>query len=118
MANLLSDAKKQQVIALGQLGWTLRRIEQATGVRRETASVYLKADEPLVLGSAEASGHGLVSAIARTVSAADERVNVFGWIRLPSLRRRRYGAASASARSRSPATLKMRVSAPAAPSRR
>jgi len=31
----LSDAKKQQVIALGQLGWTLRRIEAATGVRRE-----------------------------------------------------------------------------------
>src|SRR5437016_12692928 len=43
MTNILSDAKKQQVIALGQLGWTLRRIEQATGVRRETASVYLKA---------------------------------------------------------------------------
>jgi len=28
---------------LGKLGWTLRRIEQATGVRRETASSYLKA---------------------------------------------------------------------------
>jgi len=26
MANILSDTKKQQVIALGQLGWTLRRI--------------------------------------------------------------------------------------------
>src|SRR5437660_12929294 len=35
--------KKQQVIALGKLGWTLRRIEQATGVRRETAGAYLKA---------------------------------------------------------------------------
>ena len=43
MANVLSDEKKQQVIALGRLGWTLRRIQQATGVRRETASVYLKA---------------------------------------------------------------------------
>ncbi len=43
MANILSDAKKQQVIALGQLGWTLRRIEAATGVRRETAGAYLKA---------------------------------------------------------------------------
>ena len=43
MANLLSDEKKQQVIALGQLGWTLRRIEAATGVRRETAGAYLKA---------------------------------------------------------------------------
>ncbi|HEY7650843.1 MAG TPA: IS21 family transposase [Methylomirabilota bacterium] len=43
MANLLSDAKKQQVLALGQLGWTLRRIQAATGVRRETAGAYLKA---------------------------------------------------------------------------
>jgi transposase len=38
----LSEEKKQQVIALGRLGWSLRRIEEATGVRRETASSYLK----------------------------------------------------------------------------
>ena len=43
MSNLLSEAKKQQVIALGRLGWPLRRIEQETGVRRETAGAYLKA---------------------------------------------------------------------------
>jgi transposase len=43
MSNVLSEDQKQQVIALGRLGWTLRRIEQATGVRRETASAYLKA---------------------------------------------------------------------------
>jgi transposase len=43
MSNVLSEEKKQQVIALGKLGWPLRRIEQATGVRRETASAYLKA---------------------------------------------------------------------------
>src|SRR5271167_228543 len=43
MSNVLSEAKKQQVIALGKLGWALRRIEQATGVRRETAGAYLKA---------------------------------------------------------------------------
>jgi hypothetical protein len=42
MSNVLSDEKKQQVIALGKLGSSLRRIEQATGVRRETASIYLK----------------------------------------------------------------------------
>src|SRR5439155_6718182 len=39
----LSHDKRQEVLALGRLGWTLRRIEQATGVRRETASAYLKA---------------------------------------------------------------------------
>ena len=43
MSNALSEDKKQQIIALGKLGWPLRRIEQATGVRRETASAYLKA---------------------------------------------------------------------------
>ena len=43
MSNVLNEEKKQQVIALGKLGWTLRRIEQATGVRRETISTYLKA---------------------------------------------------------------------------
>jgi hypothetical protein len=43
MSNVLSDEKRQQVIALGRLGWTLRRIEQATGVHRETASAYLRA---------------------------------------------------------------------------
>jgi hypothetical protein len=34
MTNILGDAKKHQVIALGQLGWTLRRIEQACRSRR------------------------------------------------------------------------------------
>ena len=43
MSNVLSEEKKQQVIALGRLGWTLRRIQRATGVRRETACAYLKA---------------------------------------------------------------------------
>src|ERR1700722_19415150 len=43
MSNVLNEAKKQQVLALGRLGWPLRRIEQETGVRRETAGAYLKA---------------------------------------------------------------------------
>jgi len=43
MANVLGEEKKQQVLALGRLGWSARRIEESTGVRRETASAYLKA---------------------------------------------------------------------------
>jgi transposase len=43
MANFLGDETKHQILALGRLGWPLRRIEHATGVRRETASAYLKA---------------------------------------------------------------------------
>ena len=43
MSNVLADDKQQQILGLGRLGWTLRRIEAATGVRRETVSAYLKA---------------------------------------------------------------------------
>lgn len=42
MGNVLSKEKREQVIALGRLGWSLRRIEKATGIRRETASEYLR----------------------------------------------------------------------------
>lgn len=42
MSNVLSEDKRQQVIALGRLGWSLRRIERETGVRRETAGGYLR----------------------------------------------------------------------------
>ena len=43
MSNVLSEEKKQQVIALGRLGWSLRRIERAAHLRRETAGAYLRA---------------------------------------------------------------------------
>ena len=43
MSNVLGDTKQQQVLALGRLGWSLRRIEETMTVRRETASAYLKA---------------------------------------------------------------------------
>jgi transposase len=39
----LNEEKKQQAVALGRLGWSLRRIQKAIGVRRETISIYLKA---------------------------------------------------------------------------
>jgi transposase len=42
VSNVLKNEKKQQIIALGKLGWSLRRIQKAVGVRRETASSYLK----------------------------------------------------------------------------
>jgi hypothetical protein len=43
MSNVLDNDKQQQILALGRLGWSLRRIEQALGVRSETISGYLKA---------------------------------------------------------------------------
>ena len=42
MGNVLRREKREQVIALGRLGWSLRRIEEATGVRRETVGEYLR----------------------------------------------------------------------------
>ena len=38
----MSKEKREQVIALGRLGWAERRIQEETGIRRETVSKYLK----------------------------------------------------------------------------
>ncbi|MGD0619778.1 MAG: IS21 family transposase [Bryobacteraceae bacterium] len=43
MSNVLSEEKKQQVMALGRLGWSLRRIEREAHIRRETVGAYLRA---------------------------------------------------------------------------
>jgi transposase len=43
MSNVLDHTTQQQILALGRLGWTLARIQETTGVRRETISGYLKA---------------------------------------------------------------------------
>ena len=42
MANVLNREKQEQIRGLGRLGWSLRRIEEATGARRETVSRYLR----------------------------------------------------------------------------
>lgn len=47
MSNVLNEQEKQQVIALGRLGWSLRRTERETDVRRETASAYRKTGIPV-----------------------------------------------------------------------
>ncbi len=43
MPNYLQMPKQQQILALLDLGWTYRRIEAETGVRRETVSRYARA---------------------------------------------------------------------------
>jgi transposase len=43
VSNVLSKDKREQVIALGRLGWSLRRIEAAVHIRRETIGGYLRA---------------------------------------------------------------------------
>lgn len=43
MSNALDADEQQQIRTLGRLGWTLSRIQAATGSRRETISRYLKA---------------------------------------------------------------------------
>ena len=50
MSNVLADDKHHQIVALGRLGWSLRRIERTTGVRRETISGYFKAAGIVVPG--------------------------------------------------------------------
>lgn len=61
MSNVLSADKKEQVIALGKLGWSLRRIQNATGVRRETISDYLKAAGVAVGGRGRRSAKAAIN---------------------------------------------------------
>ena len=42
MSNVLSEEQKQQVMALGRMGWSRRRIERDTGIYRDTAARYLR----------------------------------------------------------------------------
>ena len=60
MSNVLNEQTKQQVIALGRLGWSLRRIQKGTGVRRETAAVYLR-EAGVGVRSPGLWGHGSVT---------------------------------------------------------
>ena len=73
MSNVLAEDKRQQVLALGRLGWSLRRIERATGVRRETASGYLKAAGVVVRGRGRPSARPAKPAISSEVSTDSSR---------------------------------------------
>ena len=73
MSNVLTEEKRQQVLALGRLGWSLRRIEGATGVRRETASSYLKAAGLTVRGRGRRSSRPAKPAISSEVSTDSSR---------------------------------------------
>ena len=61
MSNVLKATKQEQIVALGRLGWSLRRIERETGIRRETVSGYLKA-AGVSVRSPGAWGHGSAQA--------------------------------------------------------
>jgi len=71
MGNVLSKQKREQVIALGRLGWPLRRIEQATGVRRETAGEYLRSSG-IVVRSPGTWGPKSLSKAATSVTTGSE----------------------------------------------
>jgi transposase len=68
MSNVLDNDKQQQILALGRLGWSLRRIEQALAVRRETISGYLKAAGVAVHGRGRRSEAKPKPAISEEVS--------------------------------------------------
>ncbi len=68
MSNVLDDDQQHDIRALGRLGWTLSRIQEATGVRRETISGYLKAAGIPVRGRGRPSGSKSKPAISGEVS--------------------------------------------------
>src|SRR5437773_1152569 len=68
MSNVLDDEKQQQIRALVRLGWTLSRIEETTGIRRETISGYLRAAGIAVRGRGRPSESKSKPAISMEVS--------------------------------------------------
>ncbi len=78
MSNVLSEVKRQQILALGRLGWSLRRIQQATGVRRENASHYLKAAGLTVRGRGRPPARPAKPAISPEVSTDSSPASAAG----------------------------------------
>ena len=78
MSNVLAEEKRQQVLALGRLVWSLRRIEAATGVRRETASHYLKAAGLTVRGRGRPPARPAKPAISSEVSTDSSPASAAG----------------------------------------
>ena len=68
MSNVLDNDKQQEIRALGRLGWTLSRIQDATGIRRETIGGYLKAAGIAVRGRGRPSESKPKPAISAEVS--------------------------------------------------
>jgi transposase len=68
MSNVWDQTTQQQILSLGRLGWSLRRIEQALAVRRETISGYLRAAGIAVHGRGRRSESKPKPAIAEQVS--------------------------------------------------
>jgi transposase len=64
----LDNEKQEQIRALGRLGWTVSRIQHATGTRRETVSAYLKAAGIAVRGRGRPSESKSKPAIPGEVS--------------------------------------------------
>jgi transposase len=73
MSNVLDQTKQQQILALGRLGWSLRRIQQTVAVRRETISGYLKAAGIAVHGRGRRSESKPKPAISEEVSTDSSR---------------------------------------------
>jgi transposase len=72
MGNVLSGEKREQVLALGRLGWPLRRIEEATGVRRETAGDYLRKAGIVIRPRGSWGEKSLAKAATQLITGSDE----------------------------------------------
>jgi transposase len=72
MGNVLNREKREQVVALGRLGWPLRRIEEATGVRRETAGDYLRKAGIVIRPPGSWGEKSLAKAATSVITGSDE----------------------------------------------
>ena len=75
MSNVLDKQKQHDILSLGRHGWSLRRIEAATGVRRETAGEYLRAAGIPVQGRGRRREGRAKPAISTTEVSTDPPAN-------------------------------------------
>ena len=84
MSNVLSEEHKQQVLALGRMGWSLRRIERDTRINRDTATRYLREAGIAV----KQPGRPSKQTAKPAISAAEVPPRLHG----PGFKTRQYGA--------------------------
>jgi hypothetical protein len=87
----MADDKHHQIVALGRLGWSLRRIERTTGIRRETISGYLKAAGIVVAGRGRRASRAKPAIPTASVSTTlVAKIRPFpGWCPQTRVRRKR-----------------------------
>ena len=73
---VLSEDKRHQVIALGRLGWPLRRIEEETGIRWKRRGLLENSQRQEQNGMRRFAAHRCTSSLARRAARSYQEQNL------------------------------------------